>query len=52
MQEQHPIYDMVAPTIESMGFEVVRIILTGTQRPTLQIMIERQDRKNLVVDEI
>lgn len=51
MQKQHPIYDMVAPTIESMGFEVVRIILTGTQRPTLQIMIERQDRKNLVVDD-
>ena len=51
MQKQHPIYDMVAPTIESMGFEVVRILLTGTQRPTLQIMIERQDRKNLVVDD-
>ena len=51
MQEQHPIYDMVAPTIESMGFEVVRILLTGAQRPTLQIMIERQDHKNLVVDD-
>ena len=51
MQEQHPIYVMVAPSIESMGFEVIRIILTGTQRPTLQIMIERQDRKNLVVDD-
>ena len=51
MQEKHPLYDMVAPTIESMGFEVVRILLTGTQKPTLQIMIERQDRKNLVVDD-
>lgn len=51
MQEQHPIYNLVAPTIESMGFEVVRILLTGAQRPTLQIMIERQDRKNLVVDD-
>ena len=51
MQEQHPIYNLVAPTIESMGFEVVRILLTGAQRPTLQIMIERQDRKNVVVDD-
>ena len=51
MQEKHALYDMLAPTIEAMGFEVVRILMTGDQRPTLQIMIERQDRKNLVVDD-
>lgn len=51
MQNKHPIYDLVAPTIESMGFEVVRIMMTGAQRPTLQIMIERKDRQNLVVDD-
>lgn len=51
MQEKHALYDILAPTIEAMGFEVVRILMTGAQRPTLQIMIERQDRKNLVVDD-
>ena len=51
MQKRHPIHDLVAPTIENMGFEVVRIMMTGVQKPTLQIMIERQDRKNLVVDD-
>lgn len=51
MQKRHPIHDLVAPTIENMGFEVVRIMMTGAQKPTLQIMIERQDRKNLVVDD-
>ena len=51
MQKKHPIYDLVAPTIENMGFEIVRIMMTGVQKPTLQIMIERQDRKNLVVDD-
>lgn len=51
MQENNNLYDLVAPTIESMGFEVVRILLTGAQKPTLQIMIERKDRKNLVVDD-
>ena len=51
MQEKHPIYDLVAPTIENLGFDVVRILMTGAQRPTLQIMIERKDRKNLVVDD-
>ena len=51
MQENNALYDLLAPTIEGMGFDVVRILSTGAQRPTLQIMIERQDRKNLVVDD-
>ena len=51
MSEKNPLYDLLTPTIEGMGFEVVRILLTGAQRPTLQVMIERQDRKNLVVDD-
>ena len=51
MQKKHPIYDLVAPKIEEMGFEVVRIMTTGSERQTVQVMIERQDRKNLVVDD-
>ncbi len=51
MLKKHPVYDLVAPTIEELGFEVVRIMTTGAQRLTLQIMIERKDGKNLVVDD-
>lgn len=51
MQAKHPIHDLVAETIESMGFDIVRISMNGAQRPTLQIMIERQDNKPLVVDD-
>jgi ribosome maturation factor RimP len=51
MQKQNPVYDLVAPIIESMGFDVVRVLLMGGQRQTLQIMIERKDGKNLVVDD-
>ena len=51
MQEKTALYDLLAPTIENMGFDVVRVLLTGAQKPTLQIMIERKDRKNLVVDD-
>lgn len=51
MQKQHPVYDLLAPTIEQLGFEVVRIMTIGVQKPTLQIMIERKDRTNLVVDD-
>ncbi len=47
----HPVYDLVAPKIEEMGFDVVRVMMTGGQKPVLQIMIERKDRKNLVVDD-
>ncbi len=51
MQQKHQLYDLLVPVIEKMGFEVVRIMTIGVQKPTLQIMIERQDRKNLVVDD-
>ena len=51
MQRQNPVYDLVAPIIESMGFDVVRVMLMGGQRQTLQIMIERKDGNNLVVDD-
>lgn len=35
------IADMIAPTLDAMGFQLVRVKLVGTQRPTLQIMFER-----------
>ena len=35
------IADMIAPTLDAMGFQLVRVRLMGTQRPTLQIMFER-----------
>ena len=50
-QKKHPVYDLVAPLIESMGFEVVRVMTIGAQNPTLQIMIDRKDGKKLVVDD-
>ena len=50
-QKKHPVYDLVAPIIEAMGFEVVRVMTIGAQNPTLQIMIDRKDGKKLVVDD-
>lgn len=35
------IADMIAPTLEAMGFQLVRVKLLGAQRPVLQIMFER-----------
>ena len=35
---------IVQPTVEGMGFELVRLRLMGGRRPTLQIMAERRPR--------
>lgn len=51
MLNKHPVQDLVEPIIDGLGFEVVRIMTIGTKNPTLQIMIERKDRKDLIVDD-
>ena len=35
------IADLIAPTLDAMGFQLVRVKLIGAQRPVLQIMFER-----------
>lgn len=35
------IANLIAPTLEAMGFQLVRVKLVGAQRPVLQIMFER-----------
>ena len=42
---------IVTPSIEAMGFEVVRVMITGGQRPTLQIMADRSDGSMISVDD-
>ncbi len=44
--------ERVAPTLEAMGFEVVRIALTGSiGRKTLQVMADRKDGTQISVDD-
>ncbi len=44
--------ERVAPTLEAMGFEVVRIALMGSVgRRTLQVMADRKDGGQISVDE-
>lgn len=42
---------LLAPSLEAMGFEIVRIQLTGGHSPTLQVMVERLDRRPMKVDD-
>jgi ribosome maturation factor RimP len=42
---------MITPSLEAMGYSVVRVAITGGRRATLQIMAERRDEKPMTVDD-
>ncbi|OIR09181.1 ribosome maturation factor RimP [mine drainage metagenome] len=42
---------LIAPSLESMGYELVRVQLQGQKRPVLQIMAERADRAPMTVED-
>ncbi len=45
------IADTVAPTLEHMGYELVRIQVSGKERPVLQIMADRADGAAFLVED-
>ena len=51
MQLTDRIEELITPTVEGMGFSVVRVQLSGKQQVRLQIMAERQDEEMMVVDD-
>lgn len=42
---------LIAPSLEAMGYVIVRVRLSGGGRPTLQIMAERVDGQEMTVDD-
>lgn len=42
---------LLAPTIEAMGFDVVRVQITGQARVRVQVMAERRDGQAMTVDD-
>ena len=42
---------MISPSLRDMGFEIVRILLSGDRRAKLQVMVERADGANLLLDD-
>jgi ribosome maturation factor RimP len=40
---------IVAPTLESMGYELVRVAVLGRDRPTVQVMADRADGAQIAV---
>ncbi len=50
MREQQ-IESLVTPILEAMGYDMVRVQISGTKRPTMQIMAERKDEAPMSVDD-
>ena len=44
------IAELIEPTVHELDFDLVRVLLTGGQRPTLQVMAERADRAPMTVE--
>ncbi len=42
---------LIAPVAGEMGFDIVRVRLAGEKRQRLQVMVERRDKKPMVVDD-
>lgn len=42
---------IIAPTLQDMGFDLVRVQVSGAQRRTLQIMAERLDDGTMTVED-
>jgi ribosome maturation factor RimP len=45
------IAQLVTPAVEAMGFELVRVQVSGSQRPTVQIMAEPASGRAMSVDD-
>ena len=45
------IADIVAPTLEHMGYELVRVLIQGKERATVQVMADRADGAPLLVED-
>jgi len=51
MGEQGPLQALVTPTLEDMGYQLVRLLLMGKQRRILQVMAERRDGEPIAVED-
>jgi ribosome maturation factor RimP len=41
----------IEPSLEAMGYRLVRVVITSGRRPTLQVMAERHDNQPMTVED-
>ena len=42
---------LVTPTLDGLGYELVRVLVSGSHQPTLQVMAERRDEAAMTVED-
>lgn len=50
MDHVQKVTELIEPTLHDMGFDLVRVMLSGGQRPTLQVMVERLDQEPVTLE--
>ncbi|MBI4185173.1 MAG: ribosome maturation factor RimP [Proteobacteria bacterium] len=45
------IRELISPSVEDLGYEVVRVLVSGRTRPTVQIMVERRDGTAITLED-
>lgn len=51
MPQMHPLFSLLEPVVNQLGYELVRVLTVGQKNPTLQVMIDRLDGQNITVDD-
>ena len=51
MVDTNRIAQTVEPSLEAMGYRLVRVVVTSGRRPTLQVMAERRDDQPMTVED-
>jgi ribosome maturation factor RimP len=51
MELEKRVEELIQPTLNAMGYEVVRVLLSGKHNPTLQIMAEPSNGGPMTVDD-
>ena len=51
MSQEDRVQEVITPALESMGYELLRVQLSGDKHQTLQIMAERADNANMTVED-
>ncbi len=51
MDLSHRVEAVIRPTVESMGFDIVRVLVLGKFERRVQVMAERQDGRPISIDD-
>ena len=51
MNAENQVADLFSPTLEAMGYDLVRLRLFGSPKKTIQVMAERKDGVNMTLED-